>query len=148
MRITAKSRYAIAALIEIARQTQSAKLVSVLSVSESLGISKIFLEQAIAQLKKVEILSSVKGARGGYLLARDPNSITLLDILSAVENTLFDRNETTVGDSDVGIETALNEKIWNPLDRAVSDCLSGITLSELIDFADKQDVARSYMLNI
>ncbi|MDR2710857.1 MAG: Rrf2 family transcriptional regulator [Burkholderiales bacterium] len=148
MRLSAKGRYALAALIEIARQTQRGELVSVLSISEKLGISKIFLEQVAVALKKSGILQSVKGARGGYQLAREARVITALDALAAVENTLMEKNDDTVYEQSPAIETAMRIMVFDKLDRAIETCLSGVTIQDLLEYADRQNSEQAFMLNM
>ncbi|MCL2011816.1 MAG: Rrf2 family transcriptional regulator [Cystobacterineae bacterium] len=148
MRISAKGRYALAALVEVARQTQKRAVVSVVSIAERLGISKIFLEQIALLLKKGGLLQSTKGAKGGYQLAREANKISAFHVLSIVENTLLEKTDNTVLEASPTTEAALREKVFNPLDKAVEACLSRITLQELLEYADLQNNEQAFMLNI
>ena len=147
MRISAKGRYAFAALIEIARQTGIGEVASVVSISEKLGISKIFLEQTVAALKKNAIIQSRKGARGGYQLARGARAITALNVLSAVENTLMEKAENTVSGRSPSTEAAMR-MVFDKLDQVIEDCLSAVTLQDLLEYADRQNSEQSFMLNI
>ena len=90
MRISAKGRYALASTISLAQDYAKGEYTTVLSISEKLGISKIYLEQVFSLLKRGGIVNSVKGSQGGYQLARMPQQITLYDVLSAVELSLFE----------------------------------------------------------
>lgn len=146
MRISAKGRYALAALIEIARQTEIGEVVSVVSISEKLGISKIFLEQTAMLLKKGGLIQSTKGAKGGYQLARKASAISALDILSVVENTLLEKTDAT-GQSPA-TETALKEKVFDKLDKAIETCLAGVTVKDLLEYADLQNSEQAFMLNM
>ncbi|MDR0234331.1 MAG: Rrf2 family transcriptional regulator [Zoogloeaceae bacterium] len=146
MRISAKGRYAFAALIEIARQTKAGELVSVVSISEKLGISKIFLEQTVSALKKGEIIQSTKGAKGGYQLAREARLISALDVLSTVENVLLEKADATVAEQSPATETALREKLFEKLDRAIKTCLSEVTIQDLLEYADQQGDEQAFML--
>jgi Rrf2 family protein len=148
MRLSAKGRYALAALVEIARQTQRGEIVSLVSISERLGISKIFLEQTAASLKKSGIIKSTKGAKGGYQLTREANKISAFDVLAAVENTLFEKAGDTVSMQSPATETALREKVFDRLDQAIEVCLSSVTIQDLLECADRQNSAQAFMLNI
>ncbi|MDR0250433.1 MAG: Rrf2 family transcriptional regulator [Burkholderiales bacterium] len=148
MRLSAKGRYALVALIEIARQTQKGKVVSVVSISEKLGISKIFLEQTVVSLKKSGLIKSTKGAKGGYQLMREADRITALDALSAVENMLLEKTDDTVFRQSPAMETALREKVFDRLDKAIETCLSGVTIQDLLECADRQNNEQAFMLNI
>ena len=88
MRISAKGRYGLAAMIELTWLSANGKLIPVATLSDHLGISKIYLEQIFSLLKRGKLVTSVKGAQGGYRLARDASEISVYDILSALEQTL------------------------------------------------------------
>ena len=146
MRISAKGRYAFAALIEIARQAKTGEVVSVISVSDRLGISKIFLEQTFAALKRGGIIQSIKGAKGGYLLTRESRMITALDVLAAVESTLLEKADATAAEQSPSTEAALRDKLFDKLDKAIESCLSVITIQDLLEYADQQNNEQSFML--
>ncbi|MCL2297359.1 MAG: Rrf2 family transcriptional regulator [Proteobacteria bacterium] len=148
MRISAKGRYALAALVDIARQTQKGEIVSVVSISERLGISKIFLEQTATLLKKSGIIKSTKGAKGGYQLTREASRISALDVLAAVENTLLEKTDDTVSAQSPATEAALREKVFDRLDKAIEACLSGVTIQDLLECADRHNGEQAFMLNI
>ena len=145
MKISAKARYALASAIEIARLCDD-EYVSAISLSKSLGISKIFLEQVMASLKKAEIVISAKGAGGGYRLARTPQGITAHDILVATEGGLFEKTDSTV--DAPGIESAMREIVFNKLDVAVNETLKNITLQGLLDAAISSGEEQSFMINL
>ena len=137
MRISAKGRYALASVIHMAQQ-QFGNSITLISISETLGISKIYLEQVFALLKRGELVTSVKGAQGGYQLARMPRQMTVLDVLTAVETTLFDKTEDTVLDKAPEIEYSMRLSAFQPLDDAVADALGKVTLEDLVLAAEKQ----------
>ena len=138
MRISAKGRYALAAMLSMAQQHPGGEFITLISISEKLGISKIYLEQVFSLLKRSELVTSVKGAQGGYQLARVPRQITVLDILKAVETSLFDKTEDTVPDRAPEIEYALRRCAFDLLDECVSEVLSQKTLDDLVSAAEWQ----------
>ena len=121
----------------MARQFNSGEYITVISISENLGISKIYLEQVFALLKKADIVSATKGAQGGYQLTRPPEQITVLDILQAVELSLFEMTQDTVPEKALDIEAALRSTIFNELDEKLKDFLRSITIADLVNEADK-----------
>lgn len=137
MRISAKGRYAIAASINLAQNYHAGEHITVISISEKLNISKIYLEQVFSLLKRGGIVNSVKGAQGGYQLARMPEQITLYDILTAVELSLFEANEDTVMQSAQDIEAAMRVLVYEKLDRTLKSALESVLLSDLITEAEK-----------
>ena len=123
MRISAKGRYALASVVHMAQQ-RNGESITLVSISERLGISKIYLEQVFSLLKRGELVTSVKGAQGGYLLSASPGQISVLDVLTAVETGLFDKTEDTVAEKAPEIEFAMRERAFQALDDAVSASLS------------------------
>lgn len=148
MRVSAKGRYALAAVTSMAQQYDNGEFITVLSISERLGISKIYLEQIFSLLKHGGLVNSVKGAQGGYQLARMPGQITVLDVLSAVEPSLFERTEDTVSERAPDIEGALRLSAFEILDKAIRDTLGKITLDDLMTEAEKQKEQSAIMFYI
>ena len=149
MRISAKGRYALAAVVSMAQQhPQNDGSITLISISERLGISKIYLEQVFALLKRGELVTSDKGAQGGYQLARPPRLISALEVLYAVETTLFDKTEDTVAERAPEIEFAMRESAFRVLDDAVAASLSQISLEDLVLASEKHkgdDAAMYYI---
>jgi Rrf2 family cysteine metabolism transcriptional repressor len=148
MRISAKGRYALAAVVNMAQQHDSGECITVISISERLGISKIYLEQVFSMLKRGDIVKSVKGAQGGYQLVRTPDQITVLDVLSAVETSLFEAVEGTVPEKAPEIEAAMHSSVFDAMDKAISGTLSRITLEDLVVEADKHKGGQAIMYYI
>jgi len=84
MRISAKGEYAIKAVLDLALQ-ESAGVVSIQEIATRQAIPQRYLEQVLLQLKRAGVLSSRRGAAGGYQLARPPQEITVGEVLRAVE---------------------------------------------------------------
>jgi Rrf2 family protein len=148
VRISAKSRYALAALTTMAMQEETKECVTVISISDSLGISKIYLEQVFSLLKRAQLVISVKGAQGGYRLSRSASSITALHILSAMEQRLFEQTGSSAGKSASYIDHVLLANIWKPLESALKETLAGITLRDLASKAEEQKGGDALMFYI
>ncbi|RKX73033.1 MAG: AsnC family transcriptional regulator [Spirochaetes bacterium] len=84
MRVTTKGRYALRAMINLA-VNGGEKPLSIKKITEVEDLSPIFLEQIFTKLKKYGLIKSIRGAGGGFLLARDASDISVKDILEAVE---------------------------------------------------------------
>ncbi len=132
MKISVKGRYALAATISMAEHYSSGDCITVVSLSDRLGISKIYLEQVFSLLKRGGLVNSIKGAQGGYQLARMPQQITVYEILSAVELSLFEATETTVQTKAPAIEAAMQSAAFQKLGAAVQDTLGQVTLADLL----------------
>lgn len=148
MRISAKGRYALASVASMAQQYDLKEHVTVLSISEKLEISKIYLEQVFSLLKRAGIVSSTKGAQGGYQLRRMPKQITVYDVLCAVELTLFEKTSETVENSAPELEKALQLSAFEILDKTVTQTLSAITIQDIVDEWDKNENEQQIMFYI
>lgn len=148
MRISAKGRYALAATVSMAANYDNGEYITVISISEKLGISKIYLEQVFSLLKRGGIVNSVKGAQGGYQLTRMPSQITVLDVLAAVELSLFEPAEETVAAKAPDIESALRLSAFDVLDQAVRKTLEQVSLDDLLSEAAKHKTSQGLMFFI
>jgi len=148
MRISAKGRYALAALTFMAQQYNNGEYITIITISEELGISKIYLEQVFSLLKKAELVFSSKGSQGGYQLSRIPQKITILDVLSAVEVSLFEQTNDTVPEKAPEIEKALKYTVFDVLDQSIIQTLSSITLADLVSEAEKHKKDEAMMFYI
>jgi Rrf2 family protein len=146
MRISTKGRYALAAVTAIARTAEDS--ISLSQLSNSLGISKLYLEQVFSLLRKGGLVSSIKGPHGGYKCTSSPSKLSIWQVISSVENGLLDPTEPTVPDSAPDIEVALNTAVFNPLDTVVRGFLDSITVQDLLDAADAQRSEQAYMQNM
>lgn len=144
MRISAKARYGLATMVYFSMHYPSQTKFTVLEISDSLKISKIYLEQVFTQLKLAGIVQATKGPQGGYSLTRPPQETTVYDVLSATETSLFDPTPATVEESAPHVENVMVNSVYTVLDQAVKDTLSYITLDQLAQRAI-QDSSTGYM---
>ncbi|MBL8019421.1 MAG: Rrf2 family transcriptional regulator [Leptospirales bacterium] len=131
MRITSRGRYGLKAMMELA----AGGLLKTREISERQKIPQKYLEQIIHSLRKNNLVSSVRGADGGYRLARNPTEITVLEILSALEGDLsiIDRGDSTWDESTGNFWKELDEKIASMLQIPLSDFMeSGSRKGELM----------------
>jgi Rrf2 family protein len=148
MRISVKGRYALAAMMNLAQRKNGEECTTVIRISERLGISKIYLEQVFSLLKRAGLVSSVKGAQGGYQLKQTPSAITVYDILSAVETSLFEKTEETTAVKAPEIEHAMRMTVFQPLDGSVKEALENVSLSDLLNEAEKHKNCEAAMYYI
>ena len=86
MKISTKGIYALEAMIELA--SRNTACVSIRDIADARNCSVKYLEQILKQLKKAQLLISIRGKDGGYQIAKDPEEITAKDIILAVEEKL------------------------------------------------------------
>ncbi|MDR3209576.1 MAG: Rrf2 family transcriptional regulator [Oscillospiraceae bacterium] len=145
MRISAKARYGLAALVHMARYCDKDSNITISSLAAKLDFSKIYLEQVFSLLKRGGIVSSVKGAQGGYSLLRQAKEITVYDILTSIETALFERTEDTVSENDMSIDAALKQTVFDVLDESIKRFLSDISLADVAEAAEGLADDQSFM---
>ncbi|MDR1942169.1 MAG: Rrf2 family transcriptional regulator [Endomicrobium sp.] len=145
MRISAKARYGLAAMISIAQKYNTGEITTVISLSEKLKISKIYLEQVFSLLKRADLVNSTKGSQGGYQLAAAPKEITAFDILSSIEAALFEKTSETISQKNHAIEKTMQDTVFKKLDENVENTLKSITLAELVNETEKNSSEDGYM---
>lgn len=148
MRLSAKSRYALAATIHMAQLNNKNDYITLISISEKLNISKIYLEQVFSLLKRGGIVTSIKGSQGGYQLSGEPQHITVYDILSAVETSLFETTEETIKETAPEMEEAMKASIYDSLDSVIRETLQKVTLYDLVSESEKYKSEQGLMFFI
>lgn len=88
MKLSTKGRYGLMAMYQLAEHYGEGPI-SLNSIAESEGLSEAYLEQLFSMLKKNELIKSVRGAQGGYLLSRSPEEIRIGEIIQALEGELM-----------------------------------------------------------
>lgn len=147
MRISAKARYGLSAMVYFAMRYPAQTKFTVLEISEALKISKIYLEQVFTRLKVERIVGATKGPQGGYSLKRPPAEITAYEVLAATETSLFDSTPETLGEQAPYLEQVMVEEVFRVLDDTVKETLSNITLEQLAQKAiEKSTTGYMYYL--
>lgn len=135
MKVSTKGRYALRALAHLADSyyKDNNKAVSIKEISTREAISNRYLENIFIKLKKGGVLESTKGEKGGFKLHRAPEEITLLDILSTVENEVAP-SRCVVKANVCGRSAKCGiRKIWSKLHVHVNDFLKNVTLKEVME---------------
>ena len=136
MRITARVAYASLAVFELALQPPSARI-QAKQISEKRIIPLKFLEQILIQLKNADIVRSVRGAAGGYLLARSPDDITLKDIVDAVEGGV------RVLETELEGEPTLSS-VWSEIEHEFMLKLDSISIQSLVSRSFRENQILSF----
>lgn len=145
MKISAKGRYGLAALTFIAQNRQTGEPITIISIAEKLGISKIYLEQVFSLLKRAGLVISIKGAQGGYQLSAPPDKINIFSILSAIELALVETAESTVPEKAPAIERALFLKVFSVIDETLQNTLTQTTLADIVTEAENHKTQDDFM---
>lgn len=139
MKLTTKGRYAVTALLDLAYQGHDA-VVSLSDISERQSISISYLEQLFSKLRKKGLVTSIRGATGGYKMAKSVDDITVLDIIDAVDESV---NATRChGQANCqGGQMCLTHDLWLGLSEQIENYLREINLSSLLRKENVQRVA-------
>jgi len=125
MKLSTKSRYGLAVVILLNKK--KGQIMSLSSISLSLDLSKIYLEQILAVLKSHQIVMSIKGSSGGYYI-KSESQLTVYDVLTVLEPNLTVQ-EISISQKTLGI--LLEDKVIQPLGQSIKVCLSSINIDEL-----------------
>ncbi len=139
MKLTAKGRYAVTAMLDLAVH-DGVGPISLADISQRQGISLSYLEQLFAKLRRRDLVASVRGPGGGYKLKGQPGEITVASIIDSVDENVDATRCAGRGDCQGG-EICLTHELWSELSDQIHSFLSDITLASIIDKRAVQLVA-------
>ena len=138
MRVSAKAEYACLAMLELASNYEGPNPVRVKSIADSHGIPQRFLVQILLQLKGAGLVASVRGASGGYQLARPPEEISLADVINAIDRAPEPaqrrpspkRRTPATSMESPGVRAL--QSVWRDIQAEEQRLLEATTLAELV----------------
>ena len=133
MKLTSKGRYAVMALVDLAK-FDNINPVSLRDISLRQGISLDYLEQIFSKLKKNEIVKSIRGTQGGYVLNKNPNDIKLTNIFNAVDEkvkTVQCKKESKRGCNGKATK-CITHNLWDELEIHINTFFENKSLEDLI----------------
>ena len=134
MRLSTKAEYAVRAMVDLSLNS-TGKPVSLREIACREDIPLNYLEQLFFRLKKGNIVRSIRGATGGYLLARDSAQIMLSDIVTSVDESL---NPVSCLDDGGCARSShcVTQRVWQGLGNRIREFLESVSLAELTRDAD------------
>jgi Rrf2 family protein len=132
MKISSKGRYAIEAILDLAIHSMEGHQ-SLGNIAERTGISENYLEQIFLVLRRKGLVSSVRGAQGGYFLADDPGKISVGAVIRALEGPLAP--VSCIKDSDCSCERmdiCVTRLLWGKFMNSINDVADNISLYDLV----------------
>jgi Rrf2 family cysteine metabolism transcriptional repressor len=149
MKVSSKGRYGLRCMLDLALHAKG-EHVALHQLAERQGLSLLYLEQVFSSLRKAGLVKSVKGAGGGYSLATSARSISVGDVIRAVEG-----DTSIVKTSDYGkngdansLELCIRSLVWQRIDDRVNDLVDSISLEELADETQKHLSSEALMFYI
>ena len=133
MKLSTKGRYGLRAMIDLADYSEEMPQ-SIACIAARQSISDSYLEQLMAKLKKAGLITNIRGAQGGYVLAKPSKEISVGDILRALEdlspvNCVGLKGEQACGGSD----TCVTRNVWKRIDDSIQHAVDSIFLDELVE---------------
>lgn len=134
MRVTTWGEYGMLVAVHLARRAGEGPVPArTLAAQERLPPD--YVEQILLRMRRAGIVASVRGARGGYALARRPAEITVREVLQAAEKVTFEVNCTCHPVHAVRCDPGANctiRSVWQLLEQRINEFLDGITLGDLL----------------
>ena len=142
MKLSTKGRYGLRCMVDLALNATE-QHVPLGTIAERQGLSILYLEQVFSALRKAGLVKSIKGAGGGYILARPASEISSGDVLRSLEGelTLVSQNSRDSNEEENVIERCLKDHLWMKIDESVLNLLDTTTLEMLADEARKAAAA-------
>lgn len=128
MKLTTRGHYSVKALLDLSFQPKFGPA-SVNAIAQRQDLPAPYLEKLLIELRKANLVNSVRGAQGGYQLARSPSQITLGQILAAVGEAVDPLPHQIRSDGQA--EDWVTFAVWNRLHQKMQTVLYGITLEDL-----------------
>ncbi|CAN5533659.1 RrF2 family transcriptional regulator [soil metagenome] len=148
MLFSTKAEYGVRLMVELGRRSGTGDPAestpsSLAAVAEAEGLPLSYLEHLVAKLREAGLVSSVRGAHGGYRLARSAGEITMIEVVQALEGPIApmecfhpDREGRVLCSHEADAEHACATKLlWTRVQGGVTRALSGTTLAELVEFS-------------
>jgi len=145
MKLSSRSRYGFRAILELAIAYGSGP-VRIKAIAEKQDISNKYLEQLMAMLKATNLIRSVRGPRGGYVLAKAPNQIGLREIFVALEGPLTTAECLEHPDYCPRCTECVTRQLWAQIHDAIMGVLDSTTLQDLVDRVEERDKGTNYQI--
>jgi Rrf2 family protein len=142
MRITTWAEYGVICALHLAKRREDGPVTG-RDLAAREALSADYVEQILLRLRRAGLLASTRGAKGGYMLARTPEEITVREIIAASELTTFDLHCVSHPIGDERCSDAQNcsiRPVWMMLQRRIDDALDSVRLADLL--ADEPAVRR------
>ncbi|NNG17059.1 MAG: Rrf2 family transcriptional regulator [Gemmatimonadales bacterium] len=133
MRVTTWTEYSLLITLNLARN--NTRPVPARAIAEEEDLPPDYTEQICLRLRRAGLVQSARGAKGGYMLAKDPGAITIRDVMTACEGTTFALNCEThpVNPERCGPEASCSIRpVWRALRRRIDNLLASVTLADLL----------------
>ena len=130
MKLSTRTRYGVRALLELAMSGNKGPL-QLKIIAQRQDISVKYLEQLMVVLKAAGFVRSIRGSKGGYMLAKTPDQIELIDVFHCLEGTVTTVECVDNKDYCARVEDCVARDLWGKVQKAIEDVLKSMTLQDL-----------------
>ena len=131
MKLSTKGRYGVKAMVELAIHYGSSPL-SIKTISQRQGISEYYLEQLFSSLRKAKLIKSIRGAQGGYILNRQPEDITVSDIIEVLEGPI-EISDCLDGVTCNNVDCCATRLLWKKIKTSIDEVTNSVTLKDIVE---------------
>jgi Rrf2 family cysteine metabolism transcriptional repressor len=133
VRFSTRGRYGVQIMVDLAKHSDEGPI-SLKSVADRQKLSEHYLEQLVPELRKAGLVKSVRGAQGGYILAKKPESINIGDVIRVLEGPIAPVECTNQTGSDCCEKTSfcVTREVWVKVRDSINDVVDSISLADLI----------------
>ncbi len=137
MKLSTRGRYGLKAMFQLALHHGEGPI-PLKQIAERQGLSENYLEQLFSTLKKDNLLSSVRGAQGGYMLSRSPEEITVGNILRSLEGNMAPSECVIDEEHECSREdSCVTKLVWIKIKDSIDEVIDSITLQDMLDDENK-----------
>lgn len=147
MKISAKSRYGLRVILDIALREQE-EPVTIKDIARRQQIPRSYLEQMVAPLAVANILKTKRGPKGGLMLARPPRDITMSEIVTVFEGSITPVECVENPELCPRYNSCSTWDLWNEMNTAMNDVLKSITLETLVERQKRKESHKEEMYYI
>jgi len=140
MKLSTKGRYGVKAMVDLAINFGE-EPVSIKSISERQNISEYYLEQLFSTLRKAELIKSIRGAQGGYILNRAPAEISIHEVIEVLEGPIEVSN-CLEDEACNNIDCCATRLLWKKIKDSIDSVTSSITLKDIVDDYNKMTLIK------
>ncbi len=147
MRLSTKGRYGARAMLDLALNSSEGPVL-LRDIAKRQEVSEKYLEHSITTLRKAGLVRSIRGARGGYMLAKSPSQIRLSEIMEVLEGSMAPVE--CVDDPQVcqRAQLCVTRDIWAEMKEAIDNILESITLQDMVERQDRKRNSKAIVYDI
>lgn len=131
MKLSTKGRYGVKAMVDLAIHYGEAPI-SIKTISQRQNISEYYLEQLFSPLRKANLIKSIRGAQGGYILNKAPSEIKVSEVMFVLEGPI-EIADCIEGSECNNIDCCATRLLWEKIKNSIDEVMENITLQDIVN---------------